>query len=108
MDTRPKWIVWRSVNSPPQQRNELLFFDSPSCSLVPTLTELSLLREYSSIDKGDTGLLQTALHQPRTASVHTFANITWFLTVKSVYWLRHVRPSVRMELGSHWTDFHEK
>ena len=28
--------------------------------------------------------------------------------VKSVYWLRHVCLSVRMEyLSSHWTDFHE-
>jgi hypothetical protein len=26
---------------------------------------------------------------------------------KSNYQLRHVRPSVRMELGSHWTDFYE-
>ena len=24
---------------------------------------------------------------------------------KSDYWFCHVRPSVRMELGSHWTDF---
>jgi hypothetical protein len=27
---------------------------------------------------------------------------------KSVCWLRHVCPSIRMEeLGSHWADFHE-
>jgi hypothetical protein len=70
VDTRPKWIVWRNVNSPPQQRIELRFFNSTSRSPVLTLTELSLLRTYNSKDKGNTGLLQTALHQSRTASVH--------------------------------------
>jgi hypothetical protein len=26
---------------------------------------------------------------------------------KATYFVMYVRPSVRMELGSHWTDFNE-
>jgi hypothetical protein len=29
------------------------------------------------------------------------------IDAKSDYWLRHVCPSVHMELGSRWTDLHE-
>jgi hypothetical protein len=30
-----------------------------------------------------------------------------FAKLRKVTYFMSVRPSVRMELGSHWTDFHE-
>jgi len=39
---------------------------------------------------------------------HPFISAFAKLRQATTYYLRHVRPSVRMEkLGSHWTDFNE-
>ena len=92
MNTRPKWIVWRSVNSPPQQRIQLRVFDSPSRSLVPILTELSLLRTYSRKDRRDTG----ALHQSRTASVHKLCK--YYTVFKRVRKLRKASTAFVMSV----------
>ena len=88
MNARPKWMVWRSVSAPPQQRIQLRVFDCPFRSLVPIPTELSRLWTYSRKDKGDTGLLPTAPHQSQTASVHKLCK--YYTVFKRVRKLRKV------------------